>query len=206
MACSLCPHLDKRCIISYLAVIVAVFGCCLWSTIGFSGRCYGAILGSTEDTCSASMDLCTNSSYPAVLSPFSRRTEKCAQLMLQFTVFLALLTHGNQDIISATIVADSGCDDFWAFLLYFEAFFGLLFGVEPPGQCTGTGPCFTSLSDLHRRGAFVEKNDETRKKNEKIGFGRKILEDFHVFVSEFVSFPRKINNPFWEVTVFSEEK
>ena len=29
-------------------------------------------------------------SYSAVLSPFSRRTEKCAQQMLQFTVFFAL--------------------------------------------------------------------------------------------------------------------
>ena len=34
------------------------------------------------------------------------------------------------------------------------------------------------------------------------GFTRKILDDFHDFVSECVSFPRKINNPFWEVTVF----
>ena len=30
----------------------------------------------------------------------------------------------------------------------------------------------------------------------------KILDDFHDFVSECVSFPRKINNPFWEVIVF----
>ena len=46
-------------------------------------------------------------------------------------------------------------------------------------------------------------------KNEKIGFTRKILDDFHGFVSECVSFPRKINNPFWEVILFfrfSEEK
>ena len=42
-------------------------------------------------------------SYPAVLSPFSRRTEKRAQLMLHFAVFFALLTHGNLDIISTRI-------------------------------------------------------------------------------------------------------
>ena len=29
-----------------------------------------------------------------------------------------------------------------------------------------------------------------------------ILDDFHDFVSECVSFPKKINNPFWGVTVF----
>ena len=34
----------------------------------------------------------------------------------------------------------------------------------------------------------------------------KIHDDFHDFVSESVSFPRKINNPFCGVTVFSEEK
>ena len=34
----------------------------------------------------------------------------------------------------------------------------------------------------------------------------KILDDFHDFVSECVSFPMKINNPFWEGHVFSEEK
>ena len=33
----------------------------------------------------------------------------------------------------------------------------------------------------------------------------KILDDFHDFVSECVSFPRKINNPFWEVTVFPKK-
>ena len=30
----------------------------------------------------------------------------------------------------------------------------------------------------------------------------KILDDFYDFVSECVSFQRKISNPFWEVTVF----
>ena len=70
----------------------------------------------------------------------------------------------------------------------------------------------------------MEKNDEKRKKNEKnwiqtqnprrfpgftivvVTFFVKILDDFHDFVSEGVSFPRKINNPFWVVIVFSEEK
>ena len=51
----------------------------------------------------------------------------------------------------------------------------------------------------------MKKNDEKRKKNEKNGFTRKILDDFHDFVSECVSFPRKINNPFWEVIVFPKK-
>ena len=70
----------------------------------------------------------------------------------------------------------------------------------------------------------MEKNDEKRKTNEEIWiqtqnprrfpvftvvvvtFSVKILDDFHDFVSECVSFQRKINNPFWGVTVFSERK
>ena len=69
----------------------------------------------------------------------------------------------------------------------------------------------------------IEKNDEKRKKNEKkwfhtqnplrfpvftvvvVTFFVKILDDFHDFVSECVSFPRKINNPFWEVIVFPKK-
>ena len=61
------------------------------------------------------------------------------------------------------------------------------------------------------------------RKNEKNGFSRKntrrfpgftvvvvtffvkILDDFHDFVSECVSFPRKINNPFWGVIVFPKK-
>ena len=64
------------------------------------------------------------------------------------------------------------------------------------------------------------ENDEKREKNEEIliqtqnplrfprftvvvvTFFVKILDDFHDFVSECVSFPRKINNPFWVVSVF----
>ena len=66
----------------------------------------------------------------------------------------------------------------------------------------------------------MEKNDEKRKKNEEIwihtqnprrfpGFTVvvatlffKILDDFHDFVSECVSFQWEINNPFWGVIVF----
>ena len=69
----------------------------------------------------------------------------------------------------------------------------------------------------------MKKNDEKRKKNEKnwiqtqnpsrfpkftvvvVTFLVKILDDFHDFVSECVSFQRKINNPFWEVTVFPKK-
>ena len=58
MACSRCLHLEIWCIISvwpsYLAVIVAVFGCCLWCAIGFPGDAWDAMLGSQVDTCSAS--------------------------------------------------------------------------------------------------------------------------------------------------------
>ena len=38
-----------------------------------------------------------------------------------------------------------------------------------------------------------------------VTFFVKILDDFHDFVSECVSFPMKINNPFWEVTVFPKK-
>ena len=69
----------------------------------------------------------------------------------------------------------------------------------------------------------MEKNDEKRKKNEEIWFHTqnprrfpgftvvvvtffvKILDDFHDFVSECVSFSRKINNPFWGVIVFPKK-
>ena len=69
----------------------------------------------------------------------------------------------------------------------------------------------------------MEKNDEKKKKNEKkwihtqnprrfpgfivvvVTFFVKILDDFHDFVSVCVSFPRKINNPFWEVIVFPKK-
>ena len=39
-------------------------------------------------------------------------------------------------------------------------------------------------------------------KMKKFGFTRKKLYVFYGFVSECVSFPRKTNNQFWEVTVF----
>ena len=68
-----------------------------------------------------------------------------------------------------------------------------------------------------------EKNDEKGKKNEKkldshaksstisrftvvvVTFFVKIIDDFHDFVSECVSFPRKISNPFWGVIVFPKK-
>ena len=71
----------------------------------------------------------------------------------------------------------------------------------------------------------MEKNDERRKKNEKknwiqtqnplrfpgftvvvVTFFVRILNDFDDFVSECVSFPRKINIPFWGLTVFLKKK
>ena len=36
-------------------------------------------------------------------------------------------------------------------------------------------------------------------------FSSKFLDDFHDFVSECVSFPMKINNPFWGVIVFPKK-
>ena len=69
----------------------------------------------------------------------------------------------------------------------------------------------------------MEKNDEKKKKNAKhfthtqnprrfpgftvvvVIFFVKILDDFHDFVSECVSFPMKINNPFWRVIVFPKK-
>ena len=38
-----------------------------------------------------------------------------------------------------------------------------------------------------------------------VTFFVKILDDFHDFVSECVSFQRKINNPFWGVIVFPKK-
>ena len=38
-----------------------------------------------------------------------------------------------------------------------------------------------------------------------VTFFVKILDDFHDFVSECVSFPRKNNNPFWLVIVFPKK-
>ena len=70
----------------------------------------------------------------------------------------------------------------------------------------------------------MKKNDDERQKNEEIWshtqnprrfpgftvvvvtFFVKILDDFHDFVSERVSsFKRKINNPFWEVSVVQKK-
>ena len=67
----------------------------------------------------------------------------------------------------------------------------------------------------------MEKNDGKRKKKNWIQtqnllrFPRftvvvvvvfvKNLDDFHDFVSDCVSFQRKINNPFWEVSVFPKK-
>ena len=49
------------------------------------------------------------------------------------------------------------------------------------------------------------KENEKRKIKNKFGFALKILDDFHDFVSECVSFQRKINNSFWEVTVLPKK-
>ena len=38
-----------------------------------------------------------------------------------------------------------------------------------------------------------------------VTFFVKILDEFHDFVSECVSFPKKINNPFWGVIVFPKK-
>ena len=57
-----------------------------------------------------------------------------------------------------------------------------------------------------------EKNNHTQNPRRKpwftvveVTFFVKILDDFHDFVSECVSFPRKINNPFWGVIVFQKK-
>ena len=75
--------------------------------IGFFMRCsilYGAMLGSTVDTCSASVLGAfvrilhfSMVKWTRVQSPFSRRMEKCAQPMLQLSVLVAMLALGNQE-------------------------------------------------------------------------------------------------------------
>ena len=84
-----------------------------------------------------------------MFSPFSRRTEKCAQLMLQFTVLFG----------AAHTLKSGHCfyDDPWltvgvTIVAIFAAILGLLFGVD---SAQALAPCIISLSDLHRRGAFV---------------------------------------------------
>ena len=44
------------------------------------------------------------------------------------------------------------------------------------------------------------------RKMKKFGFTRKILDDFNGFVFGMCLFQRKIDNPFWGLTVFSQEK
>ena len=112
---------------------LVVSGCCLWSKIGFPWSCCG---------CNSWFDsgymVCV--SFERFLDEFHtfcvlRRTrilQYClhshaerrsgAQLMLQFTVFFALLTQRNLDIISTTMVADCGCDEFGHFCCIFEEF------------------------------------------------------------------------------------
>ena len=48
-------------------------------------------------------------------------------------------------------VADWWFDGCGHFCCISQHFFGLLFGVEPLGQCIGTGPCIMSLSDWSHR-------------------------------------------------------
>ena len=79
------------------------------------------------------------------------------------------------------------------------------------------------MKENERKNEKMEKHDEKRKKMKKkwihtqnprrfpgftvvvVTFFVKILDDFHDFVSECVSFQRKINNPFWEVSVFPKK-
>ena len=67
-----------------------------------------------------------------------------------------------------------------------------------------------------RKNEKMEQNDEKRMKNEEIWihtpgftvvvtFSANILDDVHDVVSECVSFPRKINSSFWEVSVFPKK-
>ena len=59
----------------------------------------------------------------------------------------------------------------------------------------------------------MKKNGFTRKNPRRfpgftvvvVTFFVKIIDDFHDFVSECVSFTRKINNPFWSVIVFQKK-
>ena len=54
----------------------------------------------------------------------------------------------------------------------------------------------------------LENEEISEKQNAKsrFVFTLKILYEFHDFVSECVSFQRKINNPFWRVSVFFQRK
>ena len=121
-----------------------------------------SMLGSTLDTLSApvlAFRRISNNFYVDVdsvryVSLFSRRIEK---VLSRCFAHLEICT-----LFLRRFVADWWFDGDGHFCCIFAAFFGLLFGVEPPGRCTGTGPCIICLSDLHRHGAFVAMHIPSR--------------------------------------------
>ena len=70
-------------------------------------------------------------SNPVASSPFSRRTEKCAQLTLQTTVFSHCSHMEIWTLFLRRSVADSGCDDFGHFCCIFAAFSGSSSELSP---------------------------------------------------------------------------
>ena len=174
-----------RCSVSAL---VSVFGCCLWRTVGFSWGCLERnawftsgwflrrvwVLPVRGDATGRNswfdigymfcvsferffdefhtFSMLRRTRILQYLSPFSRR---------KFTVFFTLWKSGhhfNDDpwlTVGVTILG--------IFAAFLQHLFGLFFGIEPPGQCTGTGPCIICLSDFHRRGAFVVMHTPSRK-------------------------------------------
>ena len=135
----------------YLAVIVAVFGCCQWCTIGFSGRCLGR-----NGWFDSGYMFCV--SYERL---FGESHTFSMMRRLVFCSVVSVLTQ-NGEVCSAdsSVYGLSRAAHTWKPGQYFYddrgcSIFERLFGVGPQGQCTGTGPCMISLSDLLCRGAFV---------------------------------------------------
>ena len=132
--------------------------------LDFRGDATGAILGSTVDTCSASASrgsltnftyfpLCGGLVSCSIVAVLTQNGEVCPADAPVYGFFRA--AHAWKCGHSVTIRGWQWCGDLGHFCCNVAAFFGLFFGVELPGQCTGTGPCVISLSDLYRRGAYV---------------------------------------------------
>ena len=94
-------------------------------------------------------------------------------------------------------------------MLLFVSYSGLGFalaGLGPSGWCRRARAIAARFAPSKKwKKEKMEKNDEKRKKNEKHGFTRKILDDFHGFVSECL-FPEENRQPVLPGRRFSEEK
>ena len=145
---------------SYLAVIIVVSGCCLWRTIGLSGRCLGrnAWLDTGYMFC-VSLERLYDEFHTFSMMRWTRILQCCLRshaerrsvLSRCFSLWSFRASHTWKS------VADSGCDGgiFAAFSQHFE----LIPWVSAQALAHGK----ICLSDLHRHGAFVAIHIPSRK-------------------------------------------